>query len=318
MTTQNYKLACIFGGSGFVGRQIVRELARLGYTIKVASRTPERAYFLRTAGTVGQIVPVACDYQDDSSIRAAVRGCELVVNCVGILYEKNNNSFAAIHTELPRAIAKACRVEDVRRFIHFSALGCDHAASKYGKSKYAGERTVLENFPRATILRPATIFGAEDNFFNLFARLSVVLPVLPLIGGGDTKFQPVYVGDVADAVIITARHDDCSGKTYELGGPDILTFRQLYARIFKETSRPRPLMPLPWGLAKLQGAILGLFPTPILTVDQVETLKSDSVVGLSALTLRDLGISATSMDVILPGYLARYRPGGRFGDKKRA
>lgn len=318
MTTQNYKLACVFGGSGFIGRQIVRELARLGYTIKVASRAPEGAYFLRTAGTVGQVVPVACDYGDDASIRAAVQGCELVVNCVGVLYEKKGAGFAAIHTELPRAVAKACRIEDVRRFIHISALGCDQASSKYAQSKYAGERAVLENFPAATIFRPGVVFGAEDNFFNMFARLSVLLPALPLVGGGKTKLQPVYVGDIADAVIIAARHDDCRGKIYELGGPEILTLRQIYGRLFKETGRPRLLISMPWGLAKFQGSILGLMPSPILTADQVETLKTDNVVGADALTLRDLGLTGTGLDVILPTYLARFRPGGRFGDKKRA
>lgn len=318
MTAQTYKQACIFGGTGFIGRQIVRELARLGYTIKVITRVPERGYFLRPSGTVGQIVPVACHYDDDAALRDAVRGCELVVNCIGILYEKGKSSFAAIHTELPRAIAKACRAEDVRTFVHISALGCDHSGSKYGKSKYAGEQAVLENFPRAVILRPSVVFGAEDNFFNMFARMAGFLPALPLIGGGATKFQPVYVGDIADAVVIAARHGDCQGRVYELGGPEILTLKQLYERLFRETGRPRTLVTLPWGLAKLQGSILGLLPSPLLTADQVESLKTDNLVSPGALSFRDLALAPTGMDAILPTYLARYRPGGRFGDKKRA
>ena len=318
MTTTPYKQACIFGGTGFIGRQIVRVLARQGYTIKIASRAPERAYFLRTAGNVGQIVPYACNYEDDAAIREAVRGCELVVNCVGILFEKGKNGFTKIHTELPRAIAKACAAEKVSRLIHISALGCDQAHSKYAKSKYNGEQAIFENFPRATILRPGVVFGAEDSFFNMFAKLSILLPVLPLIGGGATKLQPVYVGDVADAVANAAGSEESAGKTYELGGPEVLSFREIYARLFRETGRKKMLVSLPWGIARLQGKIMGLLPKPPLTADQVETLKTDNVASGELPGLSELGIAATGMDVVLPTYLARYRPGGRFGDKKRA
>ncbi len=313
-----YKQACIFGGTGFIGRQIVRELARQGYTIKVATRAPERAYFLRTAGNVGQIVPFACNYAEEADIRAAVRGCDVVINCVGILYEKGRSSFTRIHTELPRAIAKACAAEKVSRFIHISALGCDEAHSKYAKSKRNGELAVLENYPAAAILRPGVVFGAEDGFFNMFAKMSVVLPALPLIGGGATKFQPVYVGDVADAVIAVLKNPASAGQVYELGGPEILNFRQIFERLFQQTGRKKILVNLPWGIAKIQGSILGLLPAPPLTADQVESLKTDTVVAPDAASFKDLGIVPTGMDVILPTYLARYRPGGRFGDKKRA
>ena len=318
MTTTPYKQACVFGGTGFIGRQIVRVLAREGYTIKVASRAPERAYFLRTAGNVGQVVPFACNYSDDAAIREAVKGCELVVNCVGILFEKGKNSFTKIHTELPRSIAKACAVEKVSRFVHISALGCDRAHSKYAKSKQNGEMAIYENFPRATILRPSVVFGVEDSFFNMFAKLSIVLPVLPLIGGGETRLQPVYVGDVADAVGRVARDEGTAGKIYELGGPETLSFRDIYLRLFRETGRKKMLISLPWPIATLQGKIMGLLPKPPLTSDQVETLKTDNVVSGELPTLADLGIAATGMDVVLPTYLSRYRPGGRFGDKKRA
>ncbi len=318
MTTTPYKQACVFGGTGFIGRQIVRVLAREGYTIKIASRAPERAYFLRTAGNVGQVVPFACDYNDDAAIREAVKGCTLVINCVGILFEKGKNSFTKIHTELPRAIAKACAVEKVSRFIHISAMGCDRAHSKYAKSKYNGEMAIAENYPRATILRPSVVFGVEDSFFNMFAKLSVVLPALPLIGGGETKLQPVYVGDVACAVLCAARDENSAGKIYELGGPEILNFREIYLRLFRETGRKKMLISLPWGIATLQGKIMGLLPRPPLTADQVETLKTDNVASGEYAGLQDLGVAATSMDAVLPTYLARYRPGGRFGDKKRA
>lgn len=311
-------MACIFGGTGFIGRQIVRELAKAGYTVKVATRAPEKAFFLKPCGNVGQIVPFACRAGDEASIRAAVKGCDVVINCIGILHEKGKSTFTKIHTELPRAIAKACAAEQVGRFIHLSALGCDESDSKYGKSKLNGELAVLENFPRATILRPSVVFGVEDDFFNKFGRLATIMPALPLIGGGQTKFQPVYVGDIADAVMAALANPACEGQTYELGGPDVLTFRQIYERLFEETGRKRLLISLPWGLAKFQGCVLSLLPKPLLTPDQVESLKTDNVVAPGAKTLADLGVCATSMDIVLPTYLARFKPGGRFGDKKRA
>ncbi len=318
MTVTPYKQACIFGGTGFIGRQIVRDLAREGYTIKVASRAPERAYFLRTCGNVGQVVPFACDYSDEASLRAAVKGCDVVINCVGILFEKGKNSFTRIHTELPRSIAKVCATEKVARLVHISSLGCDQAHSKYAKSKLNGEMAAFENFPRATVLRPATVFGVEDGFFNMFAKLSILLPFLPLIGGGKTKLQPVYVGDVADSVIAAIGNDAAAGQIYELGGPEVLSFRQIYERLFRETGRKKLLVSLPWGIASLQGKIMSVLPKPPLTDDQVETLKADSIVTGNHPTMADLGVVATGMDAILPTYLNRYRPGGRFGDKKRA
>lgn len=318
MRTDSYKMACVFGGTGFIGRQVVRRLADQGYTVKVATRVPERAYFLKTSGNVGQIVPFLCRSSDDAAIRAAVQGCEIVVNCVGILFEKGKSSFTRIHTELPRAIAKACAAEKVSRFIHISALGCDESQSKYGKSKLNGELAVLENFPKATILRPSVVFGVEDNFFNMFGRMATVLPALPLIGGGKTRLQPVYVGDVAEAVMKAAKSGETEGQIYELGGPDILSFCDIYERLFAETGRRRLLVSLPWGVAKLQACMLGILPKPPLTCDQVETLKTDNVVRADAKTLRDLQIAPTSLDLVLPTYLARFKPGGRFGDKKRA
>lgn len=318
MRTDSYKMACVFGGTGFIGRQIVRELAKAGYTVKVATRAPEKAYFLKPYGNVGQIVPFLCRSGDDTTIRAAVQGCEVVVNCVGILFEKGKSSFTKIHTEWPRSIAKACTAEKVGRLIHISALGCEESASKYGKSKLNGELAVQENFARATIFRPSVVFGVEDDFFNMFGKLAAVLPALPLIGGGHTKFQPVYVGDIADAVMKAIADPESEGKIYELGGPDILSFRQIYERLFAETGRKRILVSLPWGVAKLQGCIMGLLPKPPLTADQVESLKTDNIVSNGAKTLNDLSITPTSLDIVLPTYLARFKPGGRFGDKKRA
>ena len=318
-----YKTATVFGGTGFVGRQIVRELARLGYTIKVATRIPESVGSLKTCGAVGQIVPFQTSYRDPASIAAAVRGAQVVVNCVGILHERKRGDFQRLHGELPGVIAKACADEGVQRFVHISALSSERGTSRYARTKAAGEAAVRQAFPAATILRPSVVFGPEDQFFNKFAEMARYIPALPLIGGGKTKFQPVYVGDVADAVVAAAVRPpvgdhDPRGKTYELGGPEIVDFRGIYERVFTHTRRRRNLVSLPWSMAKMQACFMGILPTPPLTPDQVESLKTDNVVVPGALTLADLGIAATGMNLILPGYLAHYAPGGKFGDKKRA
>ncbi len=318
------KVACVFGGTGFIGRQIVQELARAGYTVKVATRVPERAFFLKTAGNVGQIVPVACEYDDDDSLMQAVAGCDAVVNCIGILFERGRRSkFSALHAELPARIAAACTAEGVERFVHISALGADRAASKYAQSKYRGEEGVLASFPTATILRPSVVFGPGDEFFAMFARLAVYLPALPLVGGGKTKFQPVYVGDVADAVLQALTLPELSaasplGTVYELGGPEILTLKDVYERVTAQIGRKRCYVSMPWGMAKIQGAVMSLLPRPPMTADQVETLKTDNIVTGNYPTLADLGVNETAIGTILPSYLACYKPGGRFGDKKRA
>lgn len=315
----NQKIATIFGGTGFVGKQIVRELAARGVTIKVATRFPESAYFLKPHGAVGQIVPFACDYSDVQSVANAVKGADYVVNCIGILYEKGKSStFQRAHVDIPAMIAKVCADEGVDQFVHVSALGCDVGSSNYAKSKLEGEEAVLSNFPKASILRPSVIFGPDDNFFNMFAELSRYVPFLPLIGGGETKFQPVYVGDVADAAIklLTSYSADYKGKLYELGGPDVVNFKEVYELLFKYTGRKRKLVNLPFCVAKAEAVILGMLPKPLLTRDQVESLKSDTIVSDGALNFESLGIVPTSMDLILPEYLSWYRVGGgRFGAK---
>lgn len=319
-TTQ--KIATVFGGTGFLGRQIVQKLAKKGYAVKVATRVPERAYFLKPYGNVGQIVPVACNYADAASIANAVSDADCVVNCIGILFERGKKTkFEKIHSDLPAAIAKACAEEEVERFVHISALGCDIGTSDYAKTKYMGEKAVLENFPAATILRPGVIFGEDDNFFNMFAELARYMPFLPLIGGGKTKFQPVYVGDVADAVMAALTDARAHGETYQLGGPDVLTFREVYERLFRYTGRRRCLVNLPFGVAKIEAAFLSLLPRPLLTPDQVESLKSDTVVSEGALGFEKLGITPHALDLILPHYLETYRAGGKFGrweDRKKA
>jgi uncharacterized protein YbjT (DUF2867 family) len=320
---QHYTTATVFGGTGFLGRQVVRELAKRGIVVKVASRVPERAYFLRTCGTVGQIVPFACNYTDAQSIDRAVQGSDYVVNCIGILFEKGKRrTFKKAHVEIPSMIAESAARHSVKSFVHISALGIEEAKSNYAKTKLEGEQAVLEKFPKATILRPSVMFGEDDHFFNMFARMARVFPVLPLIGGGKTKFQPVYAGDVADAVMtalgLSEKSIDAQGKIFELGGPEIVTFRQIYERLFQHTHRRRTLISLPFGIAKIQGCVMSLLPNPPLTKDQVESLKTDSIVAGGALTYRDLGIEPTAMDLVLPAYLETYRPGGRFADQKNA
>lgn len=317
------KNVTVFGGTGFLGRYIVARLAKAGAVIRVATRHPQSAYFLRTNGVVGQIVPVLSNYASAEEIARDVAGADIVINCLGVLNQSRKTKFSRLHIDVPQWIAQACAAQSVSRLIHVSALGVDKALSEYAKSKLAGERAVLAAFPAATILRPSVIFGPEDNFFNMFAALARVAPVLPLIGGGKTRFQPVYVGDVADAALDVAVRSAIStssplGKIYELGGPEILSMRDIYQRLFEITGVRRTLVTLPWGIARVQALFLAILPKPPLTNDQITSLQTDSVVAPSAVTLTDLGITPTALNAVLPAYLDRFRPGGRFAEKKRA
>ena len=316
------KTATVFGGTGFIGRQVVRELAARDVVVKVATRVPERAYFLRPCGAVGQVIPYACDYNDADSLREAVRGSDCVVNCIGILFERKKSKFERIHLDLAERIAKACKKENVGRFVHISALGVDKASSKYAYSKKEGEDAVMDACGHVSILRPSVVFGPDDEFFNMFAQVAQIVPFapLPLVGGGHTRFQPVYVGDVADAVMACLQKPeaDVCGKVFELGGPEIVTLRGVMEKLFEHSGLKRGLVALPWALAKIKAGFLSLLPRPLLTPDQVDTLKTDNVVSNDALTFKDLDIMPTAMDSILPQYLKQYRPGGSFGKVKRA
>ena len=316
------KVVTIFGGTGFIGRYIVSRAASEGATIKIMTRHPSSAYFLRQFGSVGQIVPVLCNYSD-AEIEKAVTGSDIVVNCLGILFEKKRGQFKQVHEHYAGVIARACSNFGVQRFVHISAAGIEASKSKYAETKLAGERAVRAAYPAATILRPSVVFGPEDDFFNKFARLTLLMPALPIIGDKDTKLQPVYVGDVASAVLkaITLPEFGAGsplGKTYELGGPEKLTLRQIYERIFTRTQRKRFIFAMPEFLARVQAALFSVLPNPPLTNDQITSLKTDNIVGPNALTLHDLGLDATAIDAVLPDYLDRYRDGGRFADKKRA
>lgn len=314
-----YKIATIFGGSGFIGKQVVRELARAGYLIKVATRVPERAYELRPCGTVGQVVPFECHYGDPASIAAAVAGAEVVVNCIGILYERKKGDFKRAHAEIPAMIAEACVKAEVKSFIHISAAGIEISKSRYAKTKLEGENAIRKIMSDVTILRPSIVFGPDDDFFNKFAGLMQILPALPLIGGGRTLFQPVYVGDIADAVMAAIKTPDHHrGRVYELGGPEIVSFKEIYKILERYTGHRRIYFYLPWILAKIDAFFLSLLPTPLLTPDQVESLKSDFTVSPQSPGLAELGLRPTGMEMILPQYLAAYRAGGRFGALKQA
>jgi NADH dehydrogenase len=309
----------VFGGTGFIGRYVVRRLAKTGATIRIASRNPARAKHLRTAGVVGQIVPIAVDIEDDASVAAAVAGANAVVNLIGILFESGRARFRSVQAEAPGRIARAAAAAGVGALVHISAIGADpHARAKYAQTKGEGEAAVRAAFPRAVILRPSIVFGPEDGFFNRFGRMASLLPFLPLIGGGETRFQPVYVGNVADAVMAALTTPAFAGTTYELGGPRVYSFKALLEYILAETGRKRALVNLPFGLAALQGSLLQWLPNPPLTRDQVELLKTDNVVAPGMPGLAALGIEATALETIVPTYLDKFHVGGRFGRMKGA
>ncbi len=300
----------VFGASGFVGRYVVAETARTGARVRAAVRRPERAGFLRPLGDVGQIVPLQANVRDDASVAAAVEGADTVVNLVGILAERGPQRFEAVHAEGARRIAEASRRAGAERLVHVSALGADPGAeARYASSKGRGEAAVREAFPQADIVRPGIVFGPEDDFFNRFAAIARLAPALPLVGGGRTRFQPVYVGDVARAVSGVAGDRGGTGGTWELGGPQVLEFRELMALLLEEIDRRRPLVPVPFALASCLAPALGLLPSPPLTPDQVRLLRCDNVVSGDHPGLDDLGIRATALRSVLPGYLRRYRRG---------
>ena len=311
------RLITIIGGSGFVGRHIVRALARRGYRIRVACRRPDLAGHLQPLGNTGQIMMVQANVRYPASLAAACEGAYAVINLTGVLYSAGAQSFDAVHAFGAEASAKAARAAKARLFIQMSAIGADeNSAAQYARSKAEGEKRARAAFPGAIVLRPSIVFGPEDSFFNRFAGMARFSPFLPLIGGGETRFQPVFAGDVAEAVARLVDRGEADGQTYELGGPETLSFRQLMQFTLDTIGRKRALVTLPWGLAKLQAAVMGLLPKPLLTSDQVELLKTDNVVSEAARregrTLEGLGLAPRGIEGIVPGYLYRYRKAGQF------
>lgn len=306
------KQVAVFGGSGFVGRHLVRRLAQAGAQVAVAVRDPEAALFLKPMGDVGQITPVYANIRKPKSVRRAVEGADMVVNLVGILHQ-GQQPFAGVHAMGSKHIAEAAAEEGVERFVQMSALGVSaDSPSLYGRTKAAGEAAVMEAIPGANAVRPSVIFGPEDTFLNRFAAMARLSPVLPLIGGGHTRFQPVFVGDVADAIMALLEGKGEPGAVYDLGGPKVYTFREILEFIMEVTGRKRLLLPIPFGVARLQGALLQFLPSPPLTLDQVKSLEGDNVVtgenpGFEALGIGHLNL----MEAVAPTYLERYARAGR-------
>ena len=303
-------VATVFGGSGFIGRYVVKRLAAAGHIVRVAGRNTESAKPLMTTGRVGQVVPLYVALANEATIHRAVEGADIVVNLVGILSERRPGDFRRIQAEGAGRIANAAAAAGVTRMVQLSAIGAStSAASEYAKTKAAGEAAVRAAMPGAAILRPSLVFGAEDKFFNRFGAMAMTLPIMPVIHG-DTRFQPVYVGDVADAVCAALIQDDAIGATYELGGPRIYTFRELLTYILHETRRNRHLWDVPLGLARLQARLGELVPGKPFTRDQLLLLENDNIASTAMPGLAELGITPTPVELIVPSYLDRYRAGG--------
>jgi uncharacterized protein YbjT (DUF2867 family) len=315
-------LITVFGGSGFLGRHVVRALAKSGYRVRVAVRRPDLAGHLQPLGRVGQIHAVQANLRYPASVDAAARDADVVINLVGILFERGRQKFEAVQSFGAEAAALAAAAYGAR-LVHVSAIGADeHAPALYARSKAIGEKLVQAAVPGAVILRPSVVFGPEDEFFNKFAAIARIAPALPLIGGGTTRFQPVFAGDVAAAVLAAVEGRAAAGQIYELGGPDVKSFKELMEFVLATIERKRLLVSIPFALARAQATVLQLLPKPPLTPDQVELLKSDNVVSAAAQregrTLAALGIDPTAMAVVVPTYLWRFRKTGQFKVRERA
>ena len=311
------ELVTVFGGSGFVGRHIVRCLASRGARIRVAVRDPEAGMFLKSMGEVGQIELMQANLRDDASVAAAVAGVDAVVVSVGLLYESGKQTFNAIHVDGMARVAQAAQAAGVSKLVQISAIGADvNSESRYGRTKAEGEQALRDAFPDAVILRPSIIFGPEDGFFNQFGAIAALSPVLPIFAGDlfdrdGTRFQPVYVGDVAQAVFACLDGTGAAGQSYDLGGPQVYTWRELMEMVTRITERRRVLMPVLLNLAAVMAFFLEFWPAPLLTRDQLRQLANDNVAAEGAAGLAELGVAPTPAGSILPSYLARYRSPGK-------
>ena len=309
-------LVTVFGGSGFLGRHVVRALAKLGYRVRVAVRRPELAGFLQPQGRVGQIHAVQANVRHPASVEAAAREADVVINLVGILFERGRQTFDAVQSTGAETVALAAASVGAR-MIQVSAIGADESApSRYARSKALGEKLVLSAAPSAVILRPSVLFGPEDDFFNKFAAIARFSPALPLVGGGHTRFQPIFAGDVASAIVAAIEGHAKDGEIYEVGGPEVYSFKELMRFMLATVGRQRLLIPIPFALAKFQAGLLQLMPKPLLTPDQVELLRDDAVVSDEAKregrTLEALGVEPLAMATVVPSYLWRFRKTGQF------
>ncbi|MDI1325940.1 MAG: complex I NDUFA9 subunit family protein [Brevundimonas sp.] len=312
-------LVTVFGGSGFVGSHLVRALARRGWRVRVACRRPDRAWKLQTSGSVGQIQAVRCDANNPEDVASALQGADAAINLIGILYETGRRTFHAQHVEASRNIAEAVAAANISRLVQISAIGADpESESDYALSKAAAEMAVRQVKPDTVVVRPSIVFGAGDDFLNRFARMAQFSPFLPLIGGGKTRFQPVYVADVAEAISRATVLPEAAGRTFELGGPAVMTFEEVLKLVLRETYRSNGLIPLPFFAARAIGSMAQLTAMvgipPVLTRDQVVLLEKDNVVADGAEGLAELGIQPTGIEAIAPSYLWRYRRGGQFAE----
>jgi uncharacterized protein YbjT (DUF2867 family) len=317
ITAADKGLVTVFGGSGFLGRHLVRALLKRGWRVRAAVRRPDLAGHLQPLGMIGWVQPVQANLRYRWSVDRAVTDADAVVNLVAILNESGRQRFDAVHAFGARAVAEATRKAGIDKLVHVSAIGADpQSISAYSRSKAAGEAAVFETLPDATVFRPSIMFGPDDHFFNRFAGLARMLPALPLFGGGHTRFQPVFVGDVASAIADAVEGKVKRGTVYEVGGPEVKTFRECMEIVLAEIDRKRLLVPVPWALARAAAHVLQLLPKPLLTVDQLRQLQVDNVVSDAAesegRTLEDLGIDPVSLAAVLPSYLYRFRPRGQF------
>tara|TARA_B100001123_G_scaffold321438_1_gene360501 strand:- start:55 stop:996 length:942 start_codon:yes stop_codon:yes gene_type:complete len=310
----NQKIIAIFGGSGFLGKHLMRQLTRLDFRVKVATRKPYLKGYLKPLGDPGQIELFKTNIFNPAEVRQVLKNCDFVINLVGILYETKKQKFDQVHSQFPYLLSNLCGEMGIKNLIHVSALGVkDKHSSRYIQSKFEGEKNIQNLFKPSVILRPSIVFGPEDKFFNTFASLAQFSPALPLIGGGKTKFAPIYVGDVAKAITKALELNNSEPKIYELGGPENYSFKELMNILLTEIKKKRILISIPFSFAKFQSYFLQMMPNPLLTPDQVKLLKYNNVVSGDYPTLKDLGITGTPIKSILPKYIYRFRAGGQFG-----
>ena len=311
---ENNQTIAIFGAGGFLGRHLLRKLTALDYRIKIGTRNPFQKGYLKPLGNAGQIELFKTSIYNPEHIRRVIKNCDLVINLVGILYETKKQKFYDVHSKFPYLLSNLCAEAGIKKLIHISALGVkEKHISKYMQSKLQGEKNIQDNFKSSVILRPSIVFGPEDKFFNTFASFAQISPALPLIGGGKTKFSPIYVGDVAKAIVKALELNNSNPAIYELGGPENYSFEELMKILLTEIKKKRFLITIPYGFAKFQSYFLQMMPNPLLTPDQVELLKHNNIVSGEHPTLNDLGIIGTPIQSILPKYIYRFRTGGQFG-----
>ena len=307
------KIATIFGASGFIGRHLIRRLTKKDFQIIAATRSPYLHGYLKPLGNPGQIDLEKVNLFDEERLRTLIKSSDVVINLVGILYETKKQKFEDIHAKFPDLLSKLCSELNIKKLVHISALGINETvSSQYMQSKLKGEKNIINNFDRSAILRPSVIFGPEDRFFNQFASLAEFFPVLPLIGGGLTYFQPIYVEDIAKSIVVVSEKEEINNSIYELGGPQTFTFKELMKILLKQIKKKRFLVPIPYSFAKFQAKILQLLPKPLLTTDQVEMLKYDNIVTNNYPTIKDLKINPKTIESVLPNYIWRFRRGGQF------